>query len=144
MRVPFVRQHHLTCSPASFASLTEFWGRPVDHLALARAITYDGTPGFKERKWAEENGWATREFRVTWDAGVGLLDSGLPFTLVTVGAESAHEQVVTGYDARRGVFLIRDPGGPLPSEFLAGPLLEDQEVVGPRGLLAVPGDQAGR
>ncbi len=144
LRVPFVRQHHLTCSPASFASLTEFWGRPVDHLALARAITYDGTPGFKERKWAEENGWATREFRVTWEAALGLLDRGLPFTLVTVGAESAHEQVVTGYDARRGVFLIRDPGGPLPSEFLAEPLLQDQEVVGPRGLLALPRDQAGR
>lgn len=142
LNVPFVQQDHLTCSPASFASLTAFWGRPVDHRGLARAITYDGTPGYKERRWAEENGWATREFRVTWDAAVELLERGVPFTLATVGAESAHEQVVMGYDARRGVFLIRDPGGPFPKEVLAEPLLQDQEVVGPRGFVALPRERA--
>ena len=58
--VPFLRQQRDTCAPTSLAMLCAFWGRPVDHVALAAAICYDGTPGHAERHWAETEGWTVR------------------------------------------------------------------------------------
>ena len=141
LAVPFVRQHHRTCAPATLASLTAYLGRPVDHLSLADQISYDGTPGRKEREWATANGWTTREFRVTWEAAMALLERGVPFSLVTVAATSAHEQAVVGYDAPRGTFLVRDPSSPLLVEYLAEPLLEGQRSHGPRGFVVLPEEQ---
>jgi cellulose synthase operon protein C len=138
--VPYVRQHHMTCSPATLAAISRFWSKPIDHLALAREITYDGTYGHRARLWASRNGWTTREFRVTWDAAVALLDRGIPFTLVTVGPDASHEQAVVGYDLRRSTLLIRDPGQPLLTEALADALLRNQADSGPRGFVLVPAD----
>ena len=41
---------------------------PADHLEVAAAICYDGTPDYRERAWAEEHGWYCREFAITWDS----------------------------------------------------------------------------
>lgn len=136
--VPAVPQHHLTCAPASLAALTAYWGRPVDHLELARRITYAGTPGWREREWARSAGWLPREFVVTWDAARALLCRKLPFTLVTTALASAHEQTVCGYDEGRGTLLARDPSSALVEELLADRLLEEQASTGPRGLVLVP------
>lgn len=144
LEVPFVRQHHSTCAPASVTSIALYWGREVGHLELANEICYDGTPDYKERAWAERNGWATREFKVTLDSAKQLLDQGMPFVLNTVYPGGAHAQVVTGYDEFRMVFFVRDPGNRHTTEFLAAESLEEQAPFGPRGFVMVPVADAAR
>lgn len=138
LAVGFVRQHHLTCAPATLTTLGRYWQRPLDHLRVAESICYDGTPYHSERRWAEENGWATREFTVTLDAARSLIDAGFPFTLSTVHPGNAHCQAVIGYDEFRGVLLIRDPYHRSKGEFLIEEGLENQAPFGPRGLVLVP------
>lgn len=138
LKVPFVRQHHLTCAPATLSAISHFWNTPAEHLDLAEAICYDGTPAHSERHWAESNGWLTREFTITWEAAVRLLDRGLPFTLTTTEATSAHLQSVIGYDDLRATLLIRDPYSYHVSEVIAKPFLERYQATGPRGMVLVP------
>lgn len=144
LAVGFVRQHHQTCAPATLAAIARYWNKPADHLEVASAICYDGTPDHRERSWAESNGWVAREFTVTWDAAVSLIDRNVPFTLTTVATQSAHLQAVIGYDARRGTLLIRDPGSPHEQEALAEGLLRSHRSVGPRGMALVPVEHASR
>ena len=136
--VPFVRQHHKTCTPASLASVASYWSRPVDHLSLAATICYDGTPRHSAREWAEANGWLVREFRLTWASGCALLDRGVPFVLAIAGPLSGHDQAVVGYDARRGSFSVREPSQPFLQEVLAGPMLDSQRWSGPRAFVLLP------
>ncbi|WP_415909481.1 tetratricopeptide repeat protein [Oleiharenicola sp. Vm1] len=107
--VGFVRQHHMTCAPATLAALSRFWGVPADQAEIARVICYDGSPDHEERHWAESAGWICREFAVDWATTRTLLDRGCPFAIVTTEAESAHMQAVVGYDATLETVLIRDP-----------------------------------
>jgi tetratricopeptide (TPR) repeat protein len=138
LEVPFVRQHHMTCAPATLSAISRFWGLPAEHLEVAEEICYDGTPSHSERNWADSNGWATREFTLTWDAAVALLDRGIPFTLTTSGATSGHLQAVVGYDEARQTLWIRDPFIYAVKEFAIKPLLESQRSTGPRGMALVP------
>lgn len=139
--VEFVRQHHMTCAPATLSALSRFWRMPVDHLALAAAICYDGTPDHVERHWAEENGWHAREFRVTWEIARALLDRGIPFTVSTVETQSAHLQAIIGYDSFRGTLLVRDPYQRVTGEWLGVEYLEGYAATGPRGMVLVPADR---
>lgn len=142
--VPFVRQHFDTCAPATLAAICRFWSMPGDHLEMAAAITYAGTPNHSERRWAEDNGWATREFTVTWDSAVAVLDQGIPFTLTTPEPNGSHLQAVIGYDNRRGTLLVRDPNERHQVEFLASALEERYRATGPRGLALVPRGESER
>jgi tetratricopeptide (TPR) repeat protein len=141
LSVHFVRQHHVTCAPATLSALSHFWQRPAEHLEVAEAICYDGTLAPSERRWAEENGYCVREFTITWPAAVALLDRGIPFTLTTVEATSAHLQAVIGYDELRGTLVIRDPYVYYAGEFDAEPLFERHRATGPRGMVIVPQDR---
>ncbi len=136
--VPWVRQNHVTCAPATLTSIAKLWGKPADHLQVVEAICYDGTPAHSERRWAEENGWETRAFTVTWDAAVALLDRGIAFTLATVEASAAHLQAVVGYDARRRTLLVRDPSIRARVEMDADAMFERYAFSGPRGMAMVP------
>ncbi len=138
LKVHFVRQHHLTCAPATLSALSSFWSKKCEHAELAETICYDGTPSHSERKWAADNGWVAREFTVTWDAAVAMLDRGVPFTLTTTEATSGHLQAVVGYDELRGSFIIRDPFRYTESEFLVEQLLKRYRSTGPRGMAIVP------
>lgn len=140
--VPFVRQQHLTCGPATLAAVARFWGLPADQLEIVEEICYDGTPQDAERAWAEENGFVVGEFTVTWDSGVALLARGVPFTLATVEPDSAHLQAVIGFDESRRTFFIRDPGSPFTAEYLADELIRTHRLTGPRGMALVPTDRA--
>lgn len=140
--VGFVRQHRDTCAPATLAAISSYWSRPADHLEVVSRICYDGTPAHSERHWAEESGFVTREFRVTWESAVALLDRGVPFTLTTVAPGCAHLQAVIGYDTRRGTLLIRDPSERHFRESLAEELFEACASTGPRGMALVPVEQA--
>lgn len=142
--VPFVRQHQSTCAPASLTSIGRYWRQEITHAELAEEICYDGTPDHKERTWAESNGWACREFKVTVAAAKTLLDAGMPFVLSTYYPGGAHAQVVMGYDEFRTVLFIREPGDRHTTEFLAAEALAEQLPFGPRGFVLVPGAEAAK
>lgn len=142
--VRFVRQHHMTCVPATLTALSGYWGRPVGHLEVAEEICYDGTSHQAERAWGERNGWLAREFTVDWATSRALIDRGIPFTLTLQYTGSGHLQAVVGYDEPRGTLLIRDPGQAHFGESLAVGLLESQRPSGPRGMLLLPPEEAHR
>jgi tetratricopeptide (TPR) repeat protein len=136
--VRFVRQHHMSCAPATLAAVSELWSMPADHLQVVEAICYDGTPTHSERRWAEQNGWSVREFTVTWQSAKALLDRGVAFTLATTEPGAGHLQAVIGYDERRGVLLLRDPSVGSVVELNAEPGLKRWAATGPRGMALVP------
>ncbi len=142
--VSFVRQHHVTCGPATLTAIARFWGRGVEHLQVAEEICYDGTPHFAERNWAERNGWLAREFTVDWDSCVALIDRGIPFTLTTQTTGSGHLQAVIGYDAPRGTLLLRDPSQRDYNELLADTFFAERKAFGPRGMLMLPLEESAR
>lgn len=140
--VQFVQQHHMTCAPATLSAISGFWQKEVAHLEVAEQICFDGTPAHRERQWAADNGFHAREFRVTSEAAVQLIDAGIPFTLTTVYPGSAHLQAVIGYDTFRESLIVRDPGERHFSEFATVEMLEHFAPNGPRGMALVPAEQA--
>lgn len=142
--VAFVRQHHMTCAPATFVALARYWGHQFDHLEVAEQICYDGTPASTERRWISELGWHVREFEMDHDIIRALVDRGVPVALSTVEPGSAHMQAIVGYDLRKGVYKIRDPFSPLISEMLMDGAAKRYAATGPRCMVVVPSDQAGR
>ena len=142
--VGFVRQHHVTCVPATLSAISRYWSMPSDHLQVADEICYNGTSAYSERKWACEHGWAAREFTVTEPAAASLLDRGIPFTFATVEPASAHVQAIIGYDGRRGTLIVRDPYWRNANEGLADKVLDRYRAFGPRGMALVPQAQAER
>ncbi len=140
--VPFVRQHHNTCAPATMSAIGRFFDRPCHHLEVAEEICYDGTPNHSERSWAERSGWRSVEFTVTPEATRALLDAGFPFTLSTVFPTHAHLQAVVGYDDRRSTMIIRDPTYPRYGEMHFDSLGLFASF-GPRGHVFVPPELAG-
>jgi cellulose synthase operon protein C len=142
LSVGFTRQHQLTCVPATLATLARFWSQPAEHLAVAEQICYDGTPSHSERNWAEQNGWAVREFKVSLASARQLLERGVPFAFTTVQPANAHEQAVIGCDDLRGSLLVRDPYFRHVVEYHAEKTLAGQQASGPRGMAMVPRDRA--
>ncbi|HRH43013.1 MAG TPA: tetratricopeptide repeat protein [Pyrinomonadaceae bacterium] len=142
LKLGFIRQHHLTCAPATLSNIARFWQKKAEHLELANEMCYEGTPAYKERIWASENGWETCEFTVNWENTVDLINRGVPFTLATIHPGGGHLQAIVGYDERRKTILVRDPYYQRFDEFLAEELLENQRSSGPRGLALVPKEKA--
>jgi len=136
--VGFVRQHHMTCAPATLSAISRYWSMPADHLQVADEICYNGTSNHSERKWAQDNGWIASEFTVTEISAVDLLDRGIPFTFATVEPASSHLQAVIGYDGRRGTLVIRDPFWRNSAEAIADKVLQRYRAYGPRGMALVP------
>ncbi|MEM1068014.1 MAG: tetratricopeptide repeat protein [Planctomycetota bacterium] len=136
--VEFVRQHEMTCGPATLSAISHFWGRSAEHLEVAEEICYNGTTAHAERNWAKQHGYFTREFTVTEEATESMIGRDIPFTLVTRGAGYAHLQAVIGYDGRTGTILIRDPFHRVRGAAAADELLESQAAHGPRGMVLVP------
>lgn len=136
--VPFIRQHHMTCAPATLAALWRYHGHVIDHLTLAEAICYDGTSDLAERRWIEGQGWAIREFELNLDDVRRLIDAGCPIGLSTVEPGSAHMQAIIGYDTRKGIYLLRDPYYPSVRELLIEGAHEAYAATGPRCMVAVP------
>lgn len=143
LAVGFIRQHHVTCAPATMTMIGRYWQVPVDHLGVVEQICYGGTSDHSERKWAEQNGWQAREFCVNWEDTVKLIDRGVPFALTTIDPGNGHLQAIIGYDERRGTILIRDPYNRSLGEALIPEFLDHYRATGPRGMLMVPKDKAG-
>jgi tetratricopeptide (TPR) repeat protein len=143
LKVPFVRQHHMTCVPATFTSISHYWNYPADHLEIADSICYDGTTDLNQRQWALKNNFLTREFTVTWEISIALLDKDIPFTLSTVEPDSAHMQSVIGYDLLRKTLLVRDPSCEEIREYNAFKWLDGYAAYGPRGMILLPFEKSG-
>lgn len=141
--VGFTLQHDSTCVPATLATLIEYWGGTASQQEIAAAICYDGTPAHAERAWLEEQGFFCREFTLTWEATLALIDAGLPFCQTLTGYGAGHVQAVIGYDSRRGVIVYRDPGERHAGEVLGRELIEALRSNGPRGLVFVPAASRG-
>ncbi len=142
--VRFVRQHYRTCGPATLTAIAGFWGKPADHLEVAEEICYGGTPAHSERHWAEANGYEVREFRVTWDTTVQLIDRGIPFTLTTTAPGNGHLQAAIGYDKGRRLLLVRDSTHRETLQYCVDEMIECQLSTGPRGMALVPIEEAHR
>jgi tetratricopeptide (TPR) repeat protein len=142
--VGFIRQHHMTCAPATLSAIGRYWSKPADHLQMAEEICYNGTPAYNERNWAQTHGWIPREFTVTETSVKELIDRGVPFTLTTVAPGNAHMQAVIGYDARRGTLWIRDPYWRNTQECIADKAIECNRAYGPRGMALVPAEEIAR
>ncbi|WP_095524458.1 C39 family peptidase [Candidatus Dactylopiibacterium carminicum] len=142
--VGFIRQHWNTCAPATLAALAGYWGCEADHLEIAEAICYDGTPDTSEWHWAIEHGFLATEFSVDWSSACALLDAGVPFTLTTVHTGGGHLQAVIGYDRLRKSLLIRDPFQSAYTEFDVEALFAQHRASGPRGMLVLPVAEAWR
>jgi len=142
--VPIVVQRRDTCGPASLASISSYFGRSVEQDDIAARIWWGGTTGEKERRWAEDHGFAARGFRLDEASARACIDAGLPVLLSTVYTTHSHAQVVSGYDERRGTLVICDPGSPFETEAAALELLKDQAPSGPRALVLAPREEAAR
>jgi cellulose synthase operon protein C len=136
--VGFLRQHHVTCAPATLSNIARYWKKKADHLELVEDMCYDGTPSYKERAWADNNGWKTKEFTLNWGNATEMLERGVPLTLATVYPGGGHLQAIIGFDERRGTYLIRDPYFQRTGEFAAEELEEQQRSSGPRVMALVP------
>jgi cellulose synthase operon protein C len=144
LEVSFVRQHFKTCAPATLAALGQFWRMPAEHLKLAEAMCYDGTPSWQQRDWAERNGWLVREFRATHESILALTEAGIPFAISTVDATSAHMQAVVGFDRTRGTILLRDPSQPYIVEAFAETFFAHYRPFGPHGMVFLPAAEGSR
>jgi len=140
--VVFVRQHHMTCGPATLTALSRWFGREADHLEIAERTCYGGTNAYSERSWAEERGYLVREFTLTARSAVALVDRGFPFGVETRETTTGHLQAVIGYDDRREVLLVRDPYQPLVGEWPIAEFFERYRATGPRAFLLVPRERA--
>src|SRR6185503_15937245 len=142
--VTFVRQHFKTCAPATLAAIGRFWRMPAEHLKLAESICYDGTPLWQQREWAEKNGWHVREFRVTPESAMALLERGIPFALSVVESTFAHMMAGIGFDRVRGTLLLRDPGQPYIVEVGFEEFMKRYRPFGPHGVVFVPAGERSR
>lgn len=138
LEVPWVRQKHMTCAPATMASIASYFAQPVSHEELAAAICYGGTRSHGEREWALSHGFAVQEFTTTLEAAEALIDRGLPFALTTIEPTSGHLQTLHGYDSTRETLLVRDPSREFEVEYHAKEFLERYVGHGPRGMVFVP------
>jgi tetratricopeptide (TPR) repeat protein len=136
--VPFIHQEQETCAPTTIAMLAAHWQRPVDHRAVASEICYGGTPGFRQRQWAEGHGWAAREFTLTEGAARQLVDRQVPFAISTVDPEGGHLMAVVGYDEGRQSLLVRDPRQPFIVEYRMVETLQHYAAFGPACLVMLP------
>lgn len=142
--VPFVRQDHLTCSPATMASLLRFFGLAIEQREIAEKITYDGTPIHGEWVWAEERGLASAFFLFDAELARELIDAGLPFAVSLRGETWGHRVALCGYDLVLDSFLLRDPNYPLLQEVQTEYLETYSKRRGGICALLAPRDLAGR
>jgi tetratricopeptide (TPR) repeat protein len=140
--VKYVKQHHVTCAPATLTAIVDYWNKDVGHLDVVEKICYDGTPSYSQRRWAAQTGFKTVDFTVTWEVATALIDRGLPFTLTTIEPGNGHLQPIIGYDSFRKTLITRDPGNRHANEMIFDKVQERYASTGPRGMALVPSEHA--
>ena len=141
LNVPFIRQHHMTCAPASLTCVARYWGQHYSQAEIIDAICYDGTPAVNERRWVIQQGFICAEFELQFDTIKALIDNDVPVLLATVEPGSAHLQVLVGYDQSMGTYIMRDPYHPRLQEMLIHSSAEYYASSGPRCMVMIPADK---
>jgi tetratricopeptide (TPR) repeat protein len=136
-RVERLPRPHPPNIPAALAVLRRAW-RPDEPLPADDTFRLDAPAEYLERRWAEQGGWAVREFTADGPTLFALLDARVPMALGIVEATFAQLQAVAGYDRRKGILLVRDPAERHLGEMMLEPLLERFRASGPRALIMLP------
>lgn len=136
--VPFLKQEHMTCAPTTIAAICEYWGEKRNSNDIANEICFDGTPDTKERQWLRDNNYAYEEFELESDLAYSLIQSDIPFALVTTDGFSSHIQAVIGYNKQVGTLYMMDPSNPIMQETLTKETIEYEAFSGARCIVFVP------
>lgn len=140
IRLPFRRaiQKHDECLPTSIASALAAMGTAIDAEAMAREITFGGTPEWAAAEWLEKRGLVVRFFLVTPEMAERLIKHGFAFVMTLEAEASAHAVAVVGLDEAAGTLIIHDPNTIRTSEYLLSSFGTGEAPLGPRGMAVVP------
>lgn len=137
----FSRQRHNTCLPASLAACLGAFGIDLDHDAVAKELTFEGTSWWRVADWARERGYAAIGFIADAASATRLLELGLPFIIGHESLSRAHACAVIGVDRAMGTLLYHDPESDHLGEVLIEKLGRFEAPFGPRALLVAPADR---
>ncbi len=140
--VPFLKQEHMTCAPTTMAAICRFWGQEFSSKEIADAICFDGTPDTKERQWLRGNNFYFQEFELESELAYALIESDIPFTLVTTHGFSAHLQAVIGFNKQVGTLYVMDPSSSIMQETLTKETIESEAYSGAHCIAFVPAEKS--
>jgi len=138
LEVPFLKQEHMTCAPTTIAALCKYWGDEYNSNDIADKICFDGTPDTKERQWLRDHDYSFKEFELETELAYALIDSDIPFALVTTDGFSSHIQAVIGYNRQIGTIYIMDPSNVVMQEMLTKETIDYEAYSGARCIAFVP------
>jgi tetratricopeptide (TPR) repeat protein len=121
--------------------LARYWKTPLP-MAAESPPPLDGLPDAAERQQAEAAGWVAREFTLSLESAVALIERGLPFIITLVEAGFSQPRLCVAADAIRGTISIVDGLDRRPVDVPAGSLIERFAAFGPRAMVLVPVAQA--
>ncbi|NLF30074.1 MAG: tetratricopeptide repeat protein [Planctomycetes bacterium] len=131
------------CLPTSIASIAGTFGHTIDADALAKELTYNGTPIWRALGWLREHGYAAKVFVLTKDLCRDLLVQGLPFVYTfNTSLDDSHATAAVGIDEDAGLLLYHDPAAERFGRILLDHVGEVDHPLGPWGLAFVPADRA--
>lgn len=136
--VAFLKQEHMTCAPTTIAALCKYWGDEYSATEIADNICFDGTPETKERQWLRDHNYSFKEFELETELAYALIDSDIPFALVTTDGFSSHLQAVIGYNRQIGTMYIMDPSNVVMQEMLIKETIDYEAYSGARCIAFVP------
>lgn len=142
LELPFQIQAHLTCAPASAASILGYFEQAIDHTEIAAQITYDGTRDTDLIEWLRGAGFVVRSFNLQPGTAKQLIDRGLPFSMSLRFVTSGHRTTVIGYDQVLGRIIMLDPGSRYLREIDEDDFIKWQNARGGRALLIMPPEVA--
>lgn len=142
--LPFrlVFQKHQTCLPASVAAVMGAFGVKIDEDELASDLTYNGTSTWRTAEWLEARGFQTRLFVCTPDLARKLIQSKLPFVLLTKHVGFAHASAAVGISAKSDTLTVHDPSFERWFNYLIDKIDGDEAPFGPEGMAIVPNEKA--
>ncbi|MFA6009501.1 MAG: tetratricopeptide repeat protein [Desulfobacteraceae bacterium] len=132
-----VFQKHLTCLPASAATVLGAFGVHVDEDSLADELTYNGTSMWRIEEWFTSKGFLAESFILEPELIKTLIENGLPLVNTTEYTSSAHATAIVGFDERTGTFIVHDPSAERLVYVLDDRFHENEKPFGPIGLAIV-------
>ncbi|MCS7020374.1 MAG: tetratricopeptide repeat protein [Gemmataceae bacterium] len=125
--------------------LAQWWKHPVPQpLREPTPLVPDGLPSITTRLRWQQGGWIVREFRLTAEAAIQLLERDVPFFIHLVEAGFNHFRLVVGMDLLRNTLLLGEADEPYLMEAPLQNLLQRQAAFGPRASVVVPQGEAAR
>lgn len=113
---PTTRQRRDYCGPATLELCFRFIGLELRQDEIARDIKREhGTPLYEMVRYVRERDIAVRRIEATPELIRRAIDLGVPVIVQEEYATTSHVAVITGYDARLGVFITQDPMTHRPS-----------------------------